>query len=73
MISKKTMEEIQKEIFEIRKIAKNENVSMSFVLNVKKLIEQKKQNSNYKTANVLVDGYPSALEKIAINTDKNGF
>lgn len=61
------MEEIQNEIFEIRKIAKIESVSMSFVLNVKKLLELKKQNEMYKSANVLVYGYPSALEKIAMN------
>lgn len=61
------MEEIQDAIFEIRKIAKKENVSMSFVLNVKKLIELKKRNELFIRANVLVDGYPSALEKIAMN------
>ena len=60
------MKEIQNEISQIRKIAKSENLSMSFVLNVKKLLELKKQNEMYKTANVIVEGHPSALETIAM-------
>ena len=68
------MEEIQEEIFKIRKIAKIENVSMSFVLNVKILLEKKKQNELFKRANVIIEGsnVPSALEVIAINTGKYG-
>lgn len=60
------MLEVQNEILAIRKIAKTENVSMSFVLNVKKLIELKKKNDLFISANVIVNGYPSALEKIAM-------
>lgn len=69
------MQETQEEIFQIRKIAKIENVSMSFVLNVKTLLEKKKQNELFKRANVIIDGsgVPSALEVIAINTGKYGF
>lgn len=74
-IGKNKMEEIQEEIFQIRKIAKIENVSMSFVLNVKILLEKKKQNELFKRANVIIEGsdIPSALEVIAINTGKYGF
>ena len=73
-IGKNIMQEIQEEIFQIRKIAKIENVSMSFVLNVKTLIEKKKQNELFKRANVIIEGsdVPSALEVIAINTGKDG-
>jgi len=63
------MEEIQKKILELRKIAKIENVSMSFVLNVKKLLELEKSNVLFEKANVIVPNYPSALEKIAMNLE----
>ncbi len=47
---------------------------MSFVLNVKTLLEKKKQNELFKRANVIIEGsdVPSALEVIAINTGKYG-
>jgi hypothetical protein len=61
---------VHDEISKIREIAKVEKVSMSFVLNVKNLLEVRKHNQLFSDANVLVDGYPSALEKIAINTEK---
>ncbi|CAB5223744.1 hypothetical protein UFOVP388_22 [uncultured Caudovirales phage] len=60
------MLEVQNEIKELKKIAKIENVSMSFVLNVKKYLEQKRSNELFINANVIIDGYPTALEKIAI-------
>ena len=61
---------VHDEISKIREIAKVEKVSMSFVLNVKNLLEVRKHNELFSDANVLVEGYPSALEKIAINTEK---
>lgn len=61
---------VHNEISEIREISKIEKVSMSFVLNVKNLLEVRKHNELFSDANVLVEGHPSALEKIAINTEK---
>lgn len=61
---------VHDEISRIREISKVEKVSMSFVLNVKNLLEVRKHNELFSNANVLVEGYPSALEKIAINTEK---
>jgi hypothetical protein len=70
-LAKNKMLEVQNEILAIRNIAKKENVSMSFVLNVKKYLEQKKSNDLFVKANVIVNNCPSALEKIAMQLDKN--
>lgn len=70
MISELKMKKVSEEISEIRRIAAIEKVSMSFVLNVQKYLEQKRQNELFIRANVIYEGYPSALEKIAMNTEK---
>ena len=62
------MKTIKEEISNLKKIAKQEGVSMSFVLNVSLLIEQRKQNELFKRAHVIIEGedVPSALESIVI-------
>lgn len=68
------MQEIIQEIRCLKKIAKQENVSMSFVLNVCILIQKKKQNELFKRANVIIEGsdVPSALESIVIKMNNYG-